>query len=65
MKIKTKLSLLSVAIITQLTMSQTSAFAQEQVDSTTEEEFETIMVTARKRTETLQDVPLSITALGA
>ncbi|KXI27737.1 TonB-dependent receptor [Paraglaciecola hydrolytica] len=65
MKLKTKLSLLSVAIISQLAFAQQLAIAQEQTQVDEEDEFETIMVTARKRTETLQNVPLSITAMGA
>ncbi len=63
MKMKTKLSLLTVAVAVQFATLSNVVLAQEQ--SAEEDAVETIMVTARKRTESIQDVPLSITAFGA
>lgn len=59
-----KLNHLSYAIITALGTSSI-AFAQEAVDETkAARSIETIEVTARKRTESIQDVPVTVSALS-
>jgi iron complex outermembrane receptor protein len=67
MKLKTGLSMLAAAISAQLFLASTGVVAQEKVpqEAVDDAELETIMVVARKRTESIHDVPLAITALGA
>ena len=68
MTMKTKLTMLATAISVQLLALNGIANAQ-QADTSSQaqedEDIETIMVTARKRQESIQDVPLSITAFNS
>lgn len=69
--LRTKLSGASLAILTTMLCAgtTTSAFAQEtetpEADSTSRGGIEVIVVTAQKRAENVQDVPIAISAFGA
>jgi iron complex outermembrane receptor protein len=58
-----RLSLLSLALASAF--SAAPAFAQATADESQAEKLETVTVTARKREETLKDVPVAVTALSA
>ncbi len=58
-----RLSLLTLALASAF--SAAPAFAQESKDEPQAEKLETVTVTARKREETLKDVPVAVTALSA
>ena len=56
-----------VAVAVALCLSPVSGQAQEQhaVDSGEAENLESVVVTARRREESLQDIPIAVTALSA
>jgi iron complex outermembrane receptor protein len=64
MKLKAKLTLIATAISLQFMTTNSFALAQE-ASAEGEDDVEIIMVTARKRQESIIDVPLSITALNS
>jgi outer membrane receptor protein involved in Fe transport len=61
---KLKISLVSSAVLTAL--SSSFVFAQEQTEEQADEQvFEQIMVTARKKSESIIEVPMSISTISA
>lgn len=65
MKLITRKSSLAVIIAASFAFMPQVATAQEEETVKEADDLEVIMVTARKRQESLQDVPLSITALNS
>ena len=60
-----KRSLASIAVATALAGGIHSAQAQEQEQSATSLLLEEVVVTARKREESIMDVPIAVTALSS
>lgn len=64
MKFKIRISAVAAIVSSQFLVSP-SVLAQDAAADAEAENLETIMVVARKRAESIHDVPLAITALGA
>lgn len=64
MKLKIRISAVAAIVSSQFLVSP-SVLAQDAAADAEAENLETIMVVARKRAESIHDVPLAITALGA
>lgn len=67
MKLRTRISVIAALVSSQFLVVP-NVLAQENTNTTEEaedENLETIMVVARKRAESIHDVPLAITALGS